>query len=589
MTDGNPADALGSVEGLKALVPALIARAESALNAHPRTRGLTASLPHADTSPLRIALLGPYSAGKSMLIAALLQLPPADVDELVDAAPKTHEPTPYPWNDVTLVDLPGTLSGNDDHSGAARRGVRSADALMIVTTSELPGEAETRAILQALDSDGFADRSVVVVNKMNAENSDRDVILEEIRKRLGPFADRVPIVPTDARDYVDAANDPDLTIAQRELLVVESGVDALTAELRRIIAPGVSVVRPRAQAFELLRILADAEQKWVLDGEELGAAETAKEVKESISRAKEGVLSALERESEVVASKIKTAGGKAAAGISEKDGIVPVDVARAVSEELVRASSEFDANFSSSVRTAFDALVAEYGTGVPEPEDWVNDLDSPEPTIDASSDDESPDDESPLARAVREAAEKAAKAGAKKMHEWIGKVAADGSKQGSTASDIANWLNKHQVGQKVLDASGKITNGVGKFKPWGKGKAANKVASTAGKVQMALAVMGPLMDLTSVAQDQGKWMAINKHRKMIRDHFDKEAHRQQTSLTDAGGRHLNEWIAEVEQSLSGLTKQGAEISAARETALEEIKNLRDEVEKLVGLTSRRWT
>ncbi|MFG3031714.1 GTPase [Streptomyces sp. NPDC048253] len=576
MTDGNPVDVPESDEGLNALVPALIARAESALNAHPRTRGLIASLPHADTSPLRIALLGPYSAGKSMLIAALRRLPSADVKKLVDAAPKTHEATPHPWNGVTLVDLPGTLSGNDEHSDAARRGVRGADALMIVTTSELPGEAETRAILQALDADGFADRSVVVVNKMNAENSDRDVILDEIRKRLGPFADRVPVVPTDARDYVDAINDPELTDDQRELLLAESGVDALTAELRRIIAPGVGGVRPKAQAFELLRVLADAEQKWVLDGEELGAAETAKEVKASIARAKEGVLSALERESEVVASKIRKAGGRAAAGVSEKDGVVPVDLARAVSEELVLTSTEFDAKFSSSVRTAFDALIAEYGTGVAEPEAWVNDLDSPETTIDTSR-----DGESPLARAVREAAEKAAKAGAGKVHEWIGNVTTGGGAQGSAASAIATWLNKSQVGQKLLDPGGKITNGVGKFKPWGKGKAANKVASTAGKVQMVLAVMGPLMDLTSVAQDQGKWIAIKKHRKMISNHFDEEARRQRTRLTDAGEQHLSEWIPEVEQSLSGLTKQGAAISAERETALEGIKSLRDEAEKLV--------
>ncbi|WSA80471.1 50S ribosome-binding GTPase [Streptomyces sp. NBC_01799] len=579
MTDGSSVDASESDGGLNALIPALIARAESALNAHPRTRGLTASLPHADTSPLRIALLGPYSAGKSMLIAALLRLPPAEVAELVDAAPKTHEATPHPWNGVTLVDLPGTLSGNDEHSDAARRGVRGADALMIVTTSELPGEAETRAILQALDADGFADRSVVVVNKMNAENSDRDVILDEIRKRLGPFADRVPIVPTDARDYVDAANDLDLTSTQRELLVAESGVDALTAELRRIIAPGVSGVRPKAQAFELLRVLADAEQKWVLDGEELGAAETAKEVKASISQAKEGVLSALKRESEVVASKIRKAGERAAAGVSEKDGVVPVGAARAVSEELVRMSNEFDAKFSSAMRTAFDALVAEYGTGVPEPEAWVNDLDSPETTIGTS-----PDDESPLARAVREAAEKAAKAGVGKVHEWIGNVTTGGAAQGSAASAIATWLNKSQMGQKVLDPNGKITNGVNKFKPWGKGKATDKVAGTAGKVQMALAIMKPLMDLTSVAQDQGKWIAIKKHRKMIRDHFGEEAHNQRTGLTDAGGRHLSEWIAEVEQSLSGLTKQGAEISAARETALGAIKSLRGEAENLARPT-----
>jgi hypothetical protein len=511
-----------------------------------------------------------------MLIAALRRLPSADVEELVDAAPKTHEATPHPWNGVTLVDLPGTLSGNDEHSDAARRGVRGADALMIVTTSELPGEAESRAILQALDADGFADRSVVVVNKMNAENSDRDVILDEIRKRLGPFAHRVPIVPTDARDYVDALNDPELTVNQRELLVAESGVDALKAELRRIIAPGVGGVRPKAQAFELLRVLADAERKWELDGEERTATETAKKVEETISRAKERVLSTLERESDVVASKIRTAGGKAATGVSEKNGVVPVDVARALTEELVHASNDFDAAFSTSVRTAFDALVAEYGTGVPEPGAWVNVLDSPEATIGASL-----DDASPFERAVREAAEKAAQAGARKLHEWIGEVAAGGSGSGSAASGIATWLNNSRVGQKALDAGGKITNGVGKFKPWGKGKAANKVASTAGKVQWVLAAMSPLMDLKSVAQDQGQWRTINKDRKMIRDHFDEEARRQRTSLADAGEQHLSEWIAEVEQSLSSLTKQGAEISTERETALEGIKNLRDEAEKLV--------
>ncbi|MGW6487379.1 GTPase [Streptomyces sp. NPDC055056] len=577
MTDSNPVDALESGEDLNARVWALSARAESVLNTHARTRGLTASLPHADTSPLRIALLGPYSAGKSMLIAALLRLPQVAVDELVDAAPKTQELTPYEWSGVTLVDLPGTLSGNEEHSGAARRGVRDADALMIVTTSELPGEAETRAILQALDADGFADRSVVVINKMNAENSDRGVIIDEIRKRLGTFASRVPIVPTDARDYVDATNDPDLTAAHRELLVAESGIDTLAAELRRIVAPGVSGVRPKAQVFELLRVLADAEEKWVLDGEELDAAETAKEVEESISQVKEGVLSTLARESDVVASKLSAAGSKLAASVSEKDGVVAVDVASAVHQELVRASTEFDAEFSSSVKTAFDALVAKYGTGVPEPQAWANNLDAPETTIDAL-----PDDQSPLAREVKEAAAKAAKAGVRTMTELIGKVASGGGERGSTASDIANWLNKNRVSQKLLDPRGKMTNGVGKFKPWGQGKAANKVVGAADKAQWALAVMGPLLDVTSIVQDQRKWMAVSKRRKTIRDGFDEEARGQRTSLMDAGRQHLSEWITEVEQSLSGLTKQGVEINAERETALEAIKSLREVAEKLVG-------
>ncbi|WP_435973551.1 GTPase [Streptomyces sp. Qhu_M48] len=601
MTDGNPADASRNEgprnetprneapkneapkneaprnEGPGATVLALTARAEEVLNAHPRSRGLTASLPRADTSPLRIALTGPYSAGKSTLVAALLRLPPTAVGELVDAAPKTHEATSYEWNGVTLVDLPGTLSGIDGHSDAARRGVCGADALMIVTTSELPGEAETSAIVRTLDADGFADRSVLVVNKMNAENSDRDVILDEVRGRLGPFADRVPIVPTDARDYVDAVNDPALSATQRESLVAESGIDALTAELRRLVAPGVSGIRPKAQAFQLLRVLADAERQWALKGEELGVVETTKKVEESISRAKERVLSALERESEVVAARIRTAGDRAAAGVSEKDGVVPGHVARGVQEELECARTEFDARFSSSVRTAFDTLVAEYGTGVPEPESWVNDLEAPGPMTDAP-----PDDASPLTQGVKEAARKAAKTGAAKAHEWIGKVADGGNGPGSAASAVAQKLSRTRAGQKVLDAGGKVTSGAGKFKPWGRTKAAGRVADVAGKVQWALAVMGPVMDLTSVAQDQSKWMAVNKRRKRMSHHFDEEAREQRTALTESGERYLSTWITEVERSLSGLTKRGAEISAEREAALAAIGGLRDEAEKLVG-------
>lgn len=77
-------------------------------------------------------------------------------------------------------------------------------------------------------------------------------------------------------------------------------------------------------------------------------------------------------------------------------------------------------------------------------------------------------------------------------------------------------------------------------------------------------------------------MAIKKRRQAFRDHFTNVALRQPTDLADAGEQHLSEWIAEVERSLSDLTHPGAQISAARETALTEIRSLRDEAEKLVG-------
>ncbi|MFF3350624.1 hypothetical protein [Streptomyces sp. NPDC002779] len=199
----------------------------------------------------------------------------------------------------------------------------------------------------------------------------------------------------------------------------------------------------------------------------------------------------------------------------------------------------------------------------------MNRVDSPEATLAAPT-------ESPYERAVREAAEKAAKVGAGRLREWL-KTVADSRER---AADVAKWLNKTRAGQRVLDASGKITDGVGRFKPWGKIKAAEKVADTAGKVQWALAIMGPLTDLKSIAQDQSKRMAISKRRQALRDHFADMALRQRTGLADAGEQHLSEWFAEVERSLRDLTHPGAQISAARETALKGIKNLRDEAEKL---------
>ncbi|MGV9844516.1 GTPase [Streptomyces fungicidicus] len=559
-TDGGPS----------AGVLALSARAEEVLKAHSRTRDLTAALPRTDTGPLRIALLGPYSAGKSTLIAALLRLPAAEVEKLVDAAPKTREETPYPWNGVTLVDLPGTLSGDDTHFAAARRGVRGADALVIVTTSELPGEAETEAILQALEADGFADRSMVVVNKMNAENSDRDVILDEVRKRLGPFADRVPIVPTDARDFLDAAHDPGLTDEERALLASGSGIDALAAELRRIVAPGVRGVRPRAQAYELLRVLADAEEAWNLHGEDLDAVRAAEKSEASLSRAKEGVLKALERESDALAARIRRAGGRIADSISEKNGAVPTDIATAATTELSDSHTDFDINFSSSTRAAFDALTVEYGDVVPEPEEWVNVVNPPEanPAVPARS---------PLEEAVKKAAEKAAKQGAGKLSEWLRKIAEDKEQ----AAAVVDWLNKNRVGQKLLDSGGKITDGVNKFKPWGKVKATEKVSGWAGKARWAATVMGPALDTVSVIQDHSERTAVDQRRKELRDHFGNVALQQRDSLVAAGEQHLREWIAEVEHALGDLTRPGARIGAARQAALKEIGSLREAAKKIV--------
>ncbi|MFF3350623.1 hypothetical protein [Streptomyces sp. NPDC002779] len=60
-------------------------------------------------------------------------------------------------------------------------------------------------------------------------------------------------------------------------------------------------------------------------------------------------------------------GGRAADSVCEKNGVVPVEIASAISEELVHVRTDFDVRFSSAVRTAFDMLVTEYGDGVRSP------------------------------------------------------------------------------------------------------------------------------------------------------------------------------------------------------------------------------
>jgi signal recognition particle receptor subunit beta len=570
MTTG-PKEAAGSEDDLGARVLSLAAHAERILSAHPRTQGLVADLPHPDSSPLRIALLGPYSAGKSMLIAALRRLPSEEVERLVDAAPKTHELAEYPWTDVTLVDLPGTLSGNDEDSRIARLGVRRADALMIVTTSELPGEAESQAILEALDADGFADRSVVVVNKMNAENSDPEVILGEIRARLGSFAARVPILPTDAKDYVDALNDPDLTNDQRELLTAESGVDALADELRRILAAGVDDVRPSAQAFELARVLADAEHQWDLAGEDLRAAEAATKVEDAVSCATEGVLRTLERESDAVYSVISAAGLAIANSVSDKDGRPLAATLRDADQRLDKARATFGLKFNSSLVSACDALTEEYGTRVARPKEWIDDINPLNSPIDGP-----PDGDSPLARVAIDVVND----GGKALGEWLAKVVADPNK-GGLAEKVANRLIESPVGQKLLGIGGDVANGVGRFKPYGRIKAAQKVVKAAEKAQWAFVVLGPAIDLGGVLNDQMKRVRIDKYRQQIRDQFDRNATATKAALAESAGQWVIGWVLEVEQALDNLTNRGTEVIAQREAALDEIRSLRDDADGLV--------
>jgi hypothetical protein len=219
-------------------------------------------------------------------------------------------------------------------------------------------------------------------------------------------------------------------------------------------------------------------------------------------------------------------------------------------------------------------LTVEYDSHVPSPATWANDLESRATTIDGSA-----ADESRLERASKEAA----KAGAKGTRAWIQKVAASGRGEGSTASKIATRINKSRIGQKVLDIGGKVSDGEGKFRPHGRGKASDKVVKTARTAQWAAMVIGPALDLGGVIDAQAKRKQIDDRRKRIKAQLDDEARTARSALAESGTQWINAWVSKVEQSLSDLTNQGIEISAERDHALREIERLRLEATELTKI------
>ena len=72
--------------------------------------------------------------------------------------------------------------------------------------------------------------------------------------------------------------------------------------------------------------------------------------------------------------------------VSEKDGNPSEEFVRDADEQRAGAISNFEAALASSMQAAFDALTAEYGADVPEPDPWTFVLDSPTDVVDVSPD-----------------------------------------------------------------------------------------------------------------------------------------------------------------------------------------------------------
>ena len=496
-----------------------------------------------------MALVGPYSAGKSLLVAALLGMSHDDAELISAATPHTTQISRYQWRQRELLDLPGTLSGLDEHDQVARQGVRSADALVIVSTVELPGEDEAAAIRQLLDRDGFRGRCVLAVNKAASENSDRDVIRAELEHRIGSSAG-VALVFTDARDFLDSINEPDLTEDDRSLLSADSGIADLENAVESLLSRDVSP-RRAAQLHEAARLLGDGLALWEPTVEEQVVDTTAARAQAALDAARKDAAESVDRALAALADGIRAIGARLAAAVDATTGTVPEGDVNAASADEVALQEEFVMAVNRGVSDAVERLARDIAMSLEEQEAYARKLNSHRarvPTGHVKSD--KPNE---LIDALRQRLTDAA---AKRLT----KLVEGGTRPGAPLHDLARKVNRF-LGKEP--------------KAYVHINTASKLSKGLGAASFAIDVLAPVVDIGSVISDALLGQRIGRRRDEIRGGYAKHA----TAVVGEEGTrvraHADAQIAPYSDAVSPQLQDAAAWRSARDTATEQLQAARE--------------
>jgi ethanolamine utilization protein EutP (predicted NTPase) len=293
-----------------------------------QTLHLLAELPATeDAAPLRIAFVGPYNVGKSTLLRVLT----GDRSITTDAKPETAEVKWYPWRDVLLGDTPGWFSGFEEHDLASYAALRrDADLVAVVMSVEMGGGPFVAAAHEVLVELGFAGRCLLVVNKANAEDSDRDVVAQEVQRRMPKDAD-VPVVFTDAQDLHDAL-DPDGAYSERvrEVLRRTSGIGLLEQELDRLVHERGGGARDAATALQARRVVEAAREAWQPDAEEQALTVLVTDLADRLQGAQDGLRQSFKARASALEADLASLGEDVAAEVEGAAERAPKDWRAAV-------------------------------------------------------------------------------------------------------------------------------------------------------------------------------------------------------------------------------------------------------------------
>ena len=169
-----------------------------------------------------LVVVGEFNAGKSAFINALTG--ERRMEEGV--TPTTAQVTPVRFDDINIVDTPGTNAVIREHEEITSRFVPRADLVLFVTSADRPFTETERAFLEQIRD--WGKKVVVVINKVDILSSDQE--LAEVRTYVADNARRLlgvtpEIFPVSARAAFRAKNgEPQLWTA--------SGFEALERYIR---------------------------------------------------------------------------------------------------------------------------------------------------------------------------------------------------------------------------------------------------------------------------------------------------------------------------------------------------------------------
>ena len=179
---------------------------------------------------LSVGFIGPYNVGKSTTIAALTERD----DIAIDADIATNETTEYDWNGIKLIDTPGLWTEHKEHDQITTEALRQADLLIFTLTYMLFDKATIDHFKELAFKEGYQNKILLLINKVNAEAGDID-------KRIKAYRDSIDTALKphdaraftqcyiDARDYLDGINEKD------QELIDESRFNAFVKTLNRFV------------------------------------------------------------------------------------------------------------------------------------------------------------------------------------------------------------------------------------------------------------------------------------------------------------------------------------------------------------------